>query len=139
MVDDAVGGLLRILGCTAFAAIVIGGALHSREVAAGATRVGRFLHLMPPAAPTPLGPPLERIGRDLRRLEPEARRPREGTTHAKHRGVVAAYDDLLLEACRALEVPTSLGSLPDGLERETERIRVEYELEQSGLPIRTSS
>lgn len=139
MVDDVVGGLLRVLGCTAFAAILIGGVLHSREVASGARRVGRLLHLVPPAAPTPVGPPLERIVRDLRRLEPEARRPREGTTHAKHRGVVAAYDDLLLEACRAVEVPTSLSLLPDGLEREAERIRVEYELERSGLPIRTSS
>jgi hypothetical protein len=53
--------------------------------------------------------------------------------------VVRAYDDLLLDACRALEVQTSLASLPEGIERESERLRVEYELERAGLPIRTAS
>lgn len=83
-----------------------------------------------------MGLPLERIVRDLRRLQPEARRPRQGTTHAKHQGVVAAYDDLLLDACRAVQVPTSLASLPEGVERESERLRVEFELERAGLTIR---
>lgn len=86
-----------------------------------------------------MGPPLERIVRDLRRLEPEARRPREGTTNAKHRGVVLAYDDLLLDACRAVDVPTPLASLPEGIERESERLRIEYELERAGLLMRIDS
>jgi hypothetical protein len=139
MVDDTVGGLLRVLGCTVLASIVVGGVLHGPALAARATRIGRVLRILPPPPPTPLGPPLERIVRDLRRLQPEARRPGPGTTHAKRRGVVAAYDDLLLDACRAVEVPTDLRSLPEGLEREAERLRVESALEHSGLAIRHMS
>lgn len=87
----------------------------------------------------PTGLPIERIARNLRRLQPEARQPCQGTSNAKRRGVVAAYDDLLLEACRAVEVPTSLESLPEGLERESERLRIEYELERAGISFRTAS
>ena len=86
-----------------------------------------------------MGPPLERIVRDLRRLQPEARRHRQGTANVKYRSVVAAYDDLLTDACRAVEVPTSLNSLPEGLERESERLRIEFELERAGILIRTAS
>lgn len=138
MVDDTVGGLLRILAATAIAAVVVGGVLYPRRIRAVSVRIGRRLHLLPPAAPTPIGLPLEQVVRNLRRLQPEALRPRPGTTNAKHRGTVAAYDDLLLDACRAVEVPTSLGSLPEGLERESERLRVEYELEQAGIRIRAN-
>ena len=133
-----VGGLLRILAGTAFASLMIGGVLYAREIAAQARRIGRRLHLLPQPASAPMGRPLERIVQDLRRLQPEARRPHHGTANAKHRGVTAAYDDLLLEACRAVEVPTALDSLPEGIERESERLRIEYELEQAGILIRTS-
>lgn len=123
----------------ACAAVVIGGVLYAREIAGWAVRAGRALHLLRPPVPTPVGPPLERIVRDLRRLQPEARQPGEGAAMAKRRGVVAAYDDLLLDACRALDVPTSLASIPEGVERESERLRVEFALEQAGVPIRTLS
>jgi hypothetical protein len=137
MVDDTVGGLLRILGSTALAVVVVGGVFYARGLARRSVRVGRRLHLVPQPPPVPMGPPLERVARDLRRLRPEALRHRQGTANAKHRGVVLAYDDLLLEACRAVEVQTSLGSLPEGLERESERLRIEYELERAGVLIRT--
>ena len=136
MVDDTVGGLLRVLGVTAFLALLVGGVLYSRAVTSRLVRVGRSMHLLKPPPPTRVGPPLERIAQDLRRLQPEARRPRDGTTHVKHRAVVAAYDDLLVDACRAVEVPTSLTSLPEGVERESERLRIEFELERAGLAIR---
>src|SRR5512144_2453376 len=131
-----VGGVLRIIGCIALASVILGGVLFAREIALRSVRVGRRLHLVPPPPPVPMGPPLERIVHDLRRLQPQARRPREGTSNAKHRGVVAAYDDLLLDACRAVEVPTSLASLPEGIERESERLRIEFELERAGIPTR---
>lgn len=137
MVDDPVGGVLRILASTVLAATLVGGVLYRHAVTSAAVRLGRLLRILPAEAPAPAGLPLERIVRDLRRLESEARRPREGTTHVRHRGVLAAYDDVLLEACRALGVTTSLGSLPDGLERESERLRVEFELEQAGIRIHT--
>ncbi len=139
MVDDTVGGLLRFLGCAAFASLLVGGVLYAREIAARTVRVARRLHLVPLPVPTPVGRPIERIVRDLRRLQPEARRPRQGTTSVKYRGVVAAYDDLLLDACRAVEVPTSLSSLPEGSERELERLRIEFELERAGVPVRNAS
>ncbi|MGH3364397.1 MAG: hypothetical protein ACRDOW_06675 [Nocardioidaceae bacterium] len=137
MVDDTVGGLLRVLAATALLALVVGSVFYARQIAGWLTRIGRRLRLLPPLAPTPLGLPLERIARDLRRLQPEARRHRQGTANAKHQGVVAAYDDLLLAACRAVGVSTDLDSLPEGLERESERLRVEAELEQAGIPIST--
>ena len=52
---------------------------------------------------------------------------------ARHLGVVAAYDDALLGAARALDVPTSLAELPDGIDREVERLRLEHALERAGL------
>ncbi len=139
MVDDTVGGLLRVLGSTALAVTVVGGVFYRRELLARAVRLGRRLHLVKKPPPVPMGPPLERVVRDLHRLEPEARRHRQGTPNAKHRGVVSAYDDLLLEACRAVEVDTSLASMPEGIERESERLRVEYELERAGLRFRNAS
>lgn len=138
MVDDTVGGLLRILGSTALVAIVVGTVFYRREVMSWFVRVGRRLHLLPPPAPTRAGLPLERVARELRRLHPEARRHRQGTPNLKYQSVVAAYDDLLLEACRAVEIPTSLASMPEGIERESERLRVEYELERAGVRIRAA-
>ena len=136
MVDDTLGGLLRLIGCTALAVVLLGSVLYAHEFGKRAVAVARFLHLMAPAPPTRLGPPVERIAQDLRRLRPEARRPCQGTAYAKHRGVLGAYDDLLLDASRALEVPTTLAALPEGIEREAERLRLESELERAGLVIR---
>jgi hypothetical protein len=138
MVDDAVGGVLRILAAVVLAAVLFGSLLYAHKIATASVRIGRFLRLLPAPPPTPSGHPLERIVQDLRRLQPEARHPGEGMPIEKLRGVVAAYDDLLLEACRAVEVSTSLVSLPEGLERESERLRVEYELERAGILIRTA-
>jgi hypothetical protein len=55
---------------------------------------------------------------------------------AKYRGAMAAYDDALLDACRALDLSTDLSTLPEGVERESERLRVEYELERAGIRFR---
>ena len=78
------------------------------EMVALTVRVGRILGLIPPPPPAPIGMPLERIAADLRRLRVEARRHDPGMPVAKYRGIVAAYDDALLDACRALDVPTTL-------------------------------
>jgi|tagenome__1003787_1003787.scaffolds.fasta_scaffold20751060_2 hypothetical protein len=139
MVDDTVKGLLGILGTTAFAATSLGCVLYAPEIVDRSIRVGRFLHILRPLPPMPDGAPLERIASDLRRLQPEARRHRQGTPQAKYRGVVAAYDDVLLDACRALEIPTPLAALPEGLEREAERMRVEFALEQAGVRFQAAS
>jgi len=49
------------------------------------------------------------------------------------RGIVAAYDGVLVAAAAALGVPTSLAELPDGLDHEAERLRIEHELQRAGL------
>ena len=95
--------------------------------------VARRLRILPPAPPTPLGMPIERIVTDLRRIRPQAMTPASGMPMARRRGIVAAYDDVLLDACRALGVPTALDQVTDHLERESERLRTEHELERAGL------
>ena len=138
MVDGPVGGALSILSAIAVAAVVIGLVLYGRELAALSVRLARRLHLAPPPPPTPVGMPLEQIARDLRRLRVEARRHTPGMPVAKHRGIVAAYDDALLDACRALDIPTTLDALREGLEHESERLRVEAELEAAGIVLESS-
>jgi hypothetical protein len=95
----------------------------------------RRLLLTPPARPIPNGLPIERIAADLRRIRPQARHLEAGMPMARRTAIVAAYDEALLDACRALEVPTELDRLTDGLERESERLRTESELERAGVDL----
>jgi hypothetical protein len=80
-------------------------------------------------------PPIERIAADLRRIRPQARKPAMGTPMARRRAIVAAYDEALLDACRALDVPTELDRMTDALERESERLRTEHDLEEAGVDL----
>ena len=52
---------------------------------------------------------------------------------ARQKGIVAAYDGVLVATARALGVPTSLTDLREGIDREAERLRVEDALEAAGL------
>jgi hypothetical protein len=79
--------------------------------------------------------PIERIVADLRRIRPQARHLATGMPMARRRAIVAAYDEVLLDACRALEVPTELDRMTDALERESERLRTEAELERAGVDL----
>ena len=97
--------------------------------------VGRAAHLLPPVPPTPVGMPIERIVSDLRRIRPQARMAATGTPMARRLGIVAAYDDALLDACHALGVSTELDRMTDSLERESERLRTEAELERAGVDL----
>jgi hypothetical protein len=54
---------------------------------------------------------------------------------ARRKAIIAAYDEVLLDACRALDVPTELDHLVDPLERESERLRTEAELERAGVDL----
>jgi hypothetical protein len=136
MLDGPVGGVLAIVIATAVASVAVGSALYAGEIFALSVRVGRLLHLIAPPPPIPVGMPLEQIAADLRRLRVEARRHPPDMSMAKYRGAVAAYDDALLDACRALDLATELSTLPDGVERESERLRVEFELERAGINLR---
>jgi hypothetical protein len=87
--------------------------------------------------PLPVGPPIERIAADLRRLNRE-RRVQVGRGPAPGRGVrsralTAAYLDVLGVACRVLEVrPPEVGG---GRTAAMEIARVEDELRRRGLDV----
>lgn len=100
-----------------------------------ARAVGRAGHLLPPPPPTPSGMPIERIASDLRRIRPQARVASKGMPMVRRRGIVAAYDDALVDACHALGVSTELDQMTDALERESERLRTEAELERAGIDL----
>jgi hypothetical protein len=138
MMDGPIGGVLAILIATGTMAVVFGAVAYAGEIVAVTVRAGRFLHVIPAPEPAPVGMPLERIAADLRRLRAEASHHPPGMPMAKYRGAVAAYDDALVDACRALQLTNELPSLPDGVERESERLRVEYELERAGINLRGS-
>jgi hypothetical protein len=128
-------GLLKVVGLSLVPVALVGVALHGRELLERGSAVGRRMHLVPPPLPPPAGPPLEKLAADLRRLRPEARSHRPGVAMAKQRGIVAAYDELLVAAAAALDVPTNLRELPEGIEHEAERLRLELALERAGLRI----
>ena len=80
--------------------------------------------------------PIERLAADLRRVDRALRSLPPGSTMVRRRATEQAYDDLLREACRSLNVPDRLDAVPAGLDRELERARVQRALERAGLAIR---
>jgi hypothetical protein len=79
--------------------------------------------------------PIERIAADLRRVRRTRAGFEPGASAAKKIGARQAYDALLVQACAALEVEHRLLSLPEGLDREVERFRVEERLKHLGLSL----
>jgi hypothetical protein len=107
-------------------------ALHVRFADAVSRRWSRF---RPPPA-EPAGPPIEDIAASLRRLQRwldsyADPRPIPGKA-TKVIATTNAYDRVLVEACRALEVPQGLDGT-DGLDREAERLRMQSALINAGL------
>jgi hypothetical protein len=126
-------GLVEVVGISMVPVTVFAVLIHRERIRDVSVSVARRTHLLRPAPAPPAGPPLEKLAADLRRLRPEARSPRPGVPMARQKGIVAAYDGVLVATARALAVPTSLELLPDGIDREAERLRVEDALEASGL------
>lgn len=81
-------------------------------------------------------PPLEEVAADLHRLLRCSRELPAGSPYLRHRAVELAYDDVLMLACKELEVANELDELPPGWERDVERLRVEACLENAGLALR---
>ena len=132
-------GLAKVVGISLVPVAIFSLALHGPAIVERGRATGRRLHLLSPEAPATGGPPLERLAADLRRLRPLARHPRPGVPMARHRGIVAAYDMVLVDTARALSVPTGLAELPVlGIDREAERLRLETALESAGLSWDTS-
>lgn len=113
--------------------------LHAGKIGRWAVAVARRWHLLPARPVLTYDPPVERIAANLRRLSLEMKHFPPGTSAVKRNAVRMAYDDSLIAACRALEVPQSFYELGDGLDRELERLRVEAALEQAGLRFRPAN
>ncbi len=80
----------------------------------------------------PAGPPIERLAADLRRLRPLIDDPTRSRTQRE--GARLAYEEVLVDACRALGIDHRLG-VGRGLAAEVEVLRVEAALADSGLRI----
>lgn len=127
-VGGMTSGLVSLLVCTVMLGVACGIFLCQTEIARVLRRV-RTRSGPEPAA----GPPIEETARALRRVRGQVLAPAPGTPMARRRGTTAAYDDLLVHAARALGVPDTLTGLPEGTDREAERLRVEHLLRQAGL------
>lgn len=103
--------------------------------ALNASRLVRGLRDRRARPPAAAGPPIERLAADLRRVRLLLARLPPGTPHARRAGARQAYDVLLAQACAAVEVPHRLAQLPEGVDREVERLRVEDCLRRAGLAI----
>ncbi|MCX2952664.1 hypothetical protein [Lentzea sp. NEAU-D7] len=91
--------------------------------------------LLRPSAPVPHHRPIERVAADLRRVRRARACFEPGTSAVKKIAARQAFDALLVQACSALEVEHRLGSLPEGVDREIERLRVEERLRDLGLSV----
>jgi hypothetical protein len=105
------------------------------------TPVARSPVARPPAARAPRlstpGPrrPLESVAADLRRLNRELSMVPGGMPMARRRGLLAAFDDVLIEAADLLEVPHEQLTAGPPAGRELERMRLLAMLEAAGLVV----
>jgi hypothetical protein len=121
-------GLLAVVACTVMCGVVVGGALY-------ADSLGRFVQRHRRRPPQPVGRPLERVVADVHRIRAEVLSPVPGASKVRRDATLAAYDDVLAEACRALGLPDHLTCLPHGTDRDAERLHTEWLLEQAGVPV----
>src|ERR1700710_531984 len=126
-------GLLEVVAISMVPVIVIAALVRLDLICEFLVSLGRRTHLRAPLPEQLPGPPLEKLAADLRRLRPEARSPRPGVPMARQKGIVAAYDGVMVATSQALGVPTSLTELPEGIDREPERLRLEDALATAGL------
>lgn len=94
--------------------------------------VGARIRRRTPAA---TAPPIERLAADLRRVHRSLADCPPGTPAVRREAARQAYDALLCQACTAVDVTNRLDTLPEGMERELERLRVEESLREAGLAI----
>lgn len=121
---------------------IVGGVVGSVALAGyvarlvfGSAQLPRLLRRHQEQPAVPAGRPLEQVAADLRRLSAQLARVPAGAPMARRRGLQAAYDDVLVEAARLLEVPHSLDAVPPGRARDVERLRVQTALATAGLVV----
>ncbi|MEV6910466.1 hypothetical protein [Amycolatopsis sp. NPDC051071] len=83
----------------------------------------------------PAGPPIEKLAADLRRVHRLLADLPSGASAVRRYGTRQAYDALLVQACREVEVEHRLDTLPEGFDRGIERLRVEESLAERGLSV----
>jgi hypothetical protein len=92
------------------------------------------LFMRRPTGPVPTGPSYESLVADLHRLRREVC-GRAPTTRVKRVALLAAYDDVLHDLCRATGVVRPApGELPER-ERPFARLQTEAALEAAGVPL----
>ena len=130
--------LLQLAGITAmlvgaFAALGLLFRLFSGQLVLDlrARRRAREGDVPPPAAPRPV----EAVAADVRRLGRQLDTVPAGAPQVRRRGLQAAYDDVLTEAARLLEVPHTLDTVAPGRPRDVERLRVQAALSDAGLAV----
>ncbi len=79
--------------------------------------------------------PIEQLAADLRRVHRLLVQCPDGTPMVRRIATRDAYDELLRQACTAVDVRHDLDTLPEGVERDMERLRVEEALRSAGLTI----
>jgi len=132
---DEAWGVTELALITIGVTLVLWAMAHAAEILELGIRCARALGLVRKPPPAPQGMPIERIAADLRRIRPQALAPSAGMPMARRKAIVMAYDQALVDACRALDVPTDLDRVTDALERESERLRTESELERAGVAL----
>ncbi|MDQ6687189.1 MAG: hypothetical protein M3Z50_06205 [Actinomycetota bacterium] len=131
-------GIVEYVAITAMMVLVIWACFDDR-LARGVRTLGRRLHLLPELVASPPNPPIERLAADVRRLRLEVDGLPNDIPMARRRGILAAYDDVLDQACAALDIDHQLAGLPPGPDREAARFRSEYLLEKAGLRARRAA
>ncbi|ASR38783.1 hypothetical protein BAY61_31525 [Prauserella marina] len=121
-----VGNILIYLG------VVVGPTVVFALVLKLPRLVERMARRRMPVAP---GIPVEKLAADLRRVHAALQRLAPDAPVVRRRATSEAYDALLAQACSAVEITHQLDSVPRGIEREVERLRVEEKLREAGLVI----
>jgi hypothetical protein len=124
-----------VVWVVAMLAVAVGGRRLRRWHRRWLRPVTARVRIVRPAPPVPVGRPIEAIARDVHRLGRFFHHPPPGISFARFEGCRRAYDDVLAEACRALDVPHLLQVLPPSPEHDRERQRVELLLGWAGLPL----
>jgi hypothetical protein len=81
-----------------------------------------------------LGPSLQQVVADVRRLRRELRGP-PASTQVRRVALQAAYDDALLDACRVAGVPDPPLAAAEGPDRPFARLLTEAALEEAGIAL----
>lgn len=116
-------------------ALFAGVALAPSALCWAVLHVPRLIRRLRRSPLVPQGLPIEQLAADLRRVHRVLALVRPGTPYARRAGVRQAYDVLLAQACAAVGVVHRLDDLPEGVDRDIERLRVEEALRQEGLAI----